>query len=183
MTGGDWASVASACAGALSAFFAFLTIRKSVNERRDDRLLNYAVKTLERAYESLVGNPRTVPPLASRLAWLTTARLLEDYKKVKSRIHDKVALEELEGHEEHWRHQFFLALTPLEDVNLEYYSSGQGPRRSPIHDISAIIIHAFASWPDGKNDPVEAYKSREDAISKLGVAKWWITLRHYLNLL
>jgi hypothetical protein len=184
MTGGDWANVAAACAGALSALFAFLTIRKSVNERRDDRLLNYAVKTLERAYESLVGDARVVPPPANRLAWLTTARLLEDYKKAKVRIRDKVALEELEGHEEHWRHQFYLALAPLENCQPEFYSgSGNARFLDQIPKITAIIIHAFASWPEYKVDPLDAYKNQQDAADRLGVSKMWIGLRRYLNIL
>lgn len=183
MTGGDWANVAAACAGALSAFFAFLTIRKSVNERRDDRLLNYAVQSLERSYLSLVGEDRAIPPQPNRLAWLTTARLIEDYKKAKLRIRDKVALEELEGHEEHWRHQFYLALAPLEHTSPEFYSIGQGKGKGPIEDVSAIVIHAFASWPNDKKDPLDAYKTREMAIATLGVSKWWITLRQHLDIL
>ncbi|MGY2184661.1 hypothetical protein [Pseudomonas sp. SDO5591_S426] len=184
MTVGDSANIAAAFAGALSAFFAFLTIRKSVNERRDDRMLSYAVKTLERAYESLVGNPRSVPPPADRLAWLTTARLLEDYKRAKVRIRDKVALEELEGHEEHWRHQFYLALLPLERCQPGFYSGSANSRHlDQIPKITAIIIHAFASWPEDKVDPLDAYKNQQDAVDRLGVSKMWIGLRHYLNIL
>lgn len=184
MTDGDWVNVAAASAGAISAFFAFLTIRKSVNERRDDRLLSYAVKTLERAYESLVGSSHTPPPPANRLAWLTTARLIEEYKKAKVRIRDRIALEELEGHEEHWRHQFYLALAPLENCQPEFYSGSANVRHlDQIPKITAIIIHAFASWPEAKVDPLDSYKNQQDAVDRLGVSKMWIGLRRYLNIL
>lgn len=184
MTGGDWANVVAAFAGAASALLAFLTIRKSVHERRDDRMLNYAVKTLERAYESLVGIPHTVPPPANRLAWLTTARLIEEYKKAKARIRDEVALEELEGHEEHWRHQFYLALLPLENCQPEFYSGSKNARfLDQIPKITAIIIHAFASWPEDKVDPLDVYKTQVDAANRLGINKMWIGLRRYLNII
>lgn len=184
MTNGDWINIAAATASAVSAFFAYLTIRKSVKERRDDRLLSYAVKTLERAYESLVGEPCAIPPPANRLAWLTTARLIEDYKKAKMRIRDKVALEELEGHEEHWRHQFYLALEPLERCQPEFYSGSDNTRLlDRIPKVTAIIIHAFASWPEDKIDPLKAYKTPQDAVERLGVNKMWIGLRSYLNIL
>jgi hypothetical protein len=184
MTIGDWANVAAAFAGAMSAGLAFLTIRKSVNERRDDRLLPFAVKTLERAYESLVGDTRDIPPKPNRLAWLTAARLIEDYKRAKVRIRDKVALEELEGHEEHWRHQFYLALAPLEKCQPEFYSgSDKTTFFDQIPKVTAIIIHAFASWPEHKVDPLDTYKNPKDAEERLGVNKMWIGLRRYLGIL
>lgn len=120
-------------------------------------------------------------PLCERLAWLTSARLIQQYKDTKSRIKSSVVLHECEGHEEHWRHQFFLALTHLENISPEYYSIGKG--KGPIADISAIIIHAFASWPEGKTDPLDVYSSNEDAVRSLGVNPWWITLRRHLKLL
>lgn len=40
--------------------------------------------------------------------------LIQQYKDTKSRIKSAVVSHECEGHE-HWRHQFFLALTHLEN--------------------------------------------------------------------
>ena len=183
MTAGDYANFVAAFSGSAAAVAAFLTIRNSARERTDERMAGYALRSLERAYEALVGSDdlRQKPPVSDRLAWLTSARLIEQYKDAKQKIKNPIVLHECEGHEEHWRHQFYLALAPLENISPEFYSSRKG--KGPIHDVSAIIIHAFASWPDGKDDPIDAFKNSEVAISKLGVSPFWITLRRHLDIL
>lgn len=183
MTAGDIANCIAAFSGSAAAVAAFVTISNSARARTDERMCNYAVRSLERAYEALMGPDAAnqVRPPADRLAWLTSARLIEQYKDAKQKIKNPIALHECEGHEEHWRHQFYLALAPLENISPEFYSSREG--KGPIHDVSAIIIHAFASWPDGKNDPIDAFKNSEVAISKLGVSPFWITLRRHLDIL
>ncbi|UVL53957.1 hypothetical protein [Pseudomonas sp. B21-035] len=183
MTAGDYANFIAAFSGSAAAVAAFVTIRTSALERSDERMAAYAVRTLERAYQALVGPEGTAnkAPVADRLAWLTSARLIEQYKDAKQKIKNPVVLHECEGHEEHWRHQFYLALSPLENVSPGYYSDRKG--NGPIHDVSAVIIHAFASWPDDKEDPVDKYKTSDAAISKLGVSNFWITLRRHLNIL
>jgi len=185
MTAGDWANAIAAFSGSAAAIAAFVTIRVTARDRTDERMAGYAARTLERAYQALIGpdGAGQKPPAPNRLAWLTSARLIEQYKDAKGRIKSKVVLHECEGHEEHWRHQFYLALAPLENTSPEFYSIGEGKKKGPIESVSAIIIHAFASWPDGKKDPLNTYETTEDAISKLGVSKWWITLRRHLNIL
>jgi len=182
MTLGDIANLIAAISGSAAAIIAVITIRMSARERADERLVGYAVRSLERAYESLVGQDpaRAVIP-ADRLAWLTSARLIEQYKDAKARINNKVALHECEGHEEHWRHQFYLALQPLRETAPEYYSIGHGGG-GEIQPVSAVIIHAFATWPDGKDDPLAKYKNKDDAIAKLNVHLLWFGLRRYLKL-
>lgn len=182
MTAGDIANFIAAFSGSAAAIAAVVTIAVSARERSDERMASYAARTLERAYASLVGNESTDgKAVCDRLAWLTSARLIQQYKDTKSRIKSSVVLHECEGHEEHWRHQFFLALTHLENISPEYYSIGKG--KGPIADISAIIVHAFASWPEGKTDPLDVYNSADDAVRSLGVNPWWITLRRHLKLL
>lgn len=180
------ANLVAATAGAASAFAAFWTIRRASKARANERYLDYAVTTLERAFSALMGRSEAgaLPP-SDRLGWLTSARLIEEYKSAKKRIKDPIILQECESHEEHWRNQFHLALSPLENISPEYYSPGKGAKKdkAPIHDVSAIIIHAFASWPKGKADPIDAYETTEVAISKLGVSPWWITLRRHLDIL
>lgn len=182
MTAGDIANFIAAFSGSAAAVAAGVTIRVSARERSDERMASYAARTLERAYAALVGPESTSQKaVCDRLAWLTSARLIEQYKDAKLRIKSPVVLHECEGHEEHWRHQFFLALKHLENTSPEYYSIGNG--KGPITDVSAIIIHAFSSWPKDKVDPINVYKTAEDAVSKLGVSPWWITLRMHLGIL
>lgn len=183
MTVGDYANFIAAFSGSAAAIAAFVTIRTSARERADERMAGYAMRTLERAYEALVGREGADQkhPEADRLAWLTSARLIEQYKYAKQKIKNPVVLHECEGHEEHWRHQFFLALSPLEKVDPDFYSNRKG--KGPIHNVSAVIVHAFASWPDDKEDPIDTYKTSQAAISKLGVSPFWIALRRHLDIL
>lgn len=183
MTAGDYANFIAALSGSAAAIAAMITIRVSARERTDERMAGYAVRTLERAYQALIGpdsSNQTRPP-ADRLAWLTAARLIEQYKYAKQKIRNPVVLHECEGHEEHWRHQFYLALQPLQTTSSGYYSE-RPPTGMPIEEVSAVIIHAFATWPEGKEDPVDAFTNKEDAISKLKVHPMWFALRQYLGL-
>ncbi len=182
MTPGDIANLIAALSGSAAAVIAVITIRVSARQRADERLVGYAVRSLERAYEALMGRtPATRAVQADRLAWLTSARLIEQYKDAKARIKNEVARHECEGHEEHWRHQFYLALQPLQNTSQEYYSIGHGSG-GPIQPVSAIIVHAFAIWPDGKDDPLSKYETEEQAIKALNVHLLWSTLRRHLKL-
>ena len=159
-----------------------ITIRVTARERSDERLASFAIRTLERAYQSLVGAGYVAGPVpADRLAWLNSARLIEQYKDAKRRIKSPVVLHECEGHEEYWRHQFYLALQPTSRVAVDYFSA---PLTGvpPIHEISAVVVHAFATWPEGKSDPLDSYKNKDDAVSKLNVHLMWFSLRRYLGL-
>ncbi|WP_348971417.1 hypothetical protein [Pseudomonas atacamensis] len=168
------ANTVAAFAGAGSAFAAVWTIKKSASARENERLLGNAVTTLERAYRALCGqsDSSSLPP-SDRVAWLTAARLIEDYKDAKKRLKDPLIIQECEAHEEHWRHQFYLKLTPLSMGHLDYY---QG-----LYEISAIIVHAFASWPTGKADPVDRYASINEARSELKIDKTWTSLLAFLK--
>lgn len=178
-------SAASAIATSASAFGAFWTIRRSRLDRKaaeqtkaDERLLNHAAATLERAFSALMGNQNdlVIPP-PDRLGWLTSARLVIEYQSTKSRISSALLLQECESHEEHWRHQFFMKLNSFHVGQDTYFGPGK------IEKTSAIVIHAFSQWPEDHIDPLLKYSSPQEAASTLGVHKCWIQLRSYLGLL
>lgn len=180
MTLADWFSAGSALAGALSAYAAFRTIKTTVVSRQNETALNSAVRTLERAYTALTGGNGSTTVLQDRLAWLTSARLIEEYKALKALIKDEHVLRECNGHEEHWRHEFYKALEAISKVPASYYSH-RTAETGPIHPVSAVIVHAFASWPKGKDDPIDAYKNTDEAVEKLGLSPFWFGLRSYLK--
>jgi hypothetical protein len=65
----------------------------------------------------------------------------------------------LEEQEEHWRHRFYLLLQPLIGVRgVGYYSGGPSlaEKEELIEPMSAVVIHTFAKWPEGKVDPLAA---------------------------
>jgi hypothetical protein len=176
----DTSQTVAAVAGGLSAVFAGWAIRKSSKERNNTHLLNHAKSSLERAFSALCdGTPPGTAPAADRLAWLTSARLIEEYKSTKLLIKDQLTLRECESHEEHWRHQFFLRLEPIATMTHEYYS--YKPQGEEIHKVSAIILHHFAEWPKDKKDTLSKYGGYHGAIKRLGISPRWRSLSDYCS--
>ena len=172
------ANLVAATAGAASAFAAFWTIRHASKARENERYLGYAVTTLERAFSALIGRSAAdaLPP-SDRIGWLTAARLIEEYKSAKTRIKDRIILQECESHEDHWRHQFYLRLAPLAIGRVAYYSEGS----DSIDPTSAIVVHAFASWPENKLDPIKRYRTYNEALERLQIHPKWASLEWYVN--
>lgn len=151
--------------------------RRSDEIRENERLLNHATTTLERAFLALRGPDASIThPPRNRLNWLTAARLIEEYKKTKARMKDPLLLQECESHEEHWRHQFYLKLTPLADGYADYFQHSTDSGNN-IQLTSAVVVHAFASWPKGKLDPLSIYQSEKDAAEELGIDFFWFNLQ------
>lgn len=197
-----FAGALSAIAGSLSAIAAFRAIKRNdknhaitianaekakakeertTNERREnERLLKHAVTTMERAYLVLRGpDPQAPIPPQSRLNWLTAARLIEEYRATKGEIKDSQLYRECESHEEHWRHQVYLLLKPLATGNPDYFRSGSSSET--IQSVSAVIVHSFADWPEGKKDPLSVYGSIGDATAKFGISQTWFNLQNNLR--
>lgn len=176
----DSAQTVAAFAGALSAIFAGWAIRKSSNERKNSHLLHHAKTSIERAFQALCGDtPANTPPTRERAAWLTAARLIEEYKVSKGRITDRLTLQECESHEEHWRYQFYSRLKAIQNGSSGYFMNRRNEEL--IQKTSAIIVHDFAIWPIDKSDPLEKYKTDDDAYNKLGIHLLWFKLRKYFD--
>ena len=166
------AGAVSAVAGAASAIAAFRAIRSESTARANERVLQHLVVTLERAYSALAGPDRQIR--GDRLAWLTAARLLEEYKTTKSRLEDKALRAELESHEEHWRRQMYLLVEPVA-LDFQFFT------RSEIEKTSGTIILNFVEWPEGKEDPIARYGGYRGAVEVLPVSIKWAAFRHYLD--
>lgn len=177
----DTSQAVAALAGGLSAVFAGLAITKASIDRKNEHLLKHAKSCLERAYSALCeGSESGQPPNSDRLAWLTAARLIEEYRSCKARIKDALSLQECESHEEHWRHQFYVKLQPLSEGPMDYYR--RSSKGAPIQNVSAVIVHSFADWPEGKEDTLAAYKNADQAIEELGLSRKWFVLRQQCGL-
>lgn len=176
------AEACAAYAGAASAFFAAMTIRSNSKARKNERLLSDSVRTLERSFLALVGpnDSGGIPP-NDRLGWLTSARLIEQYRDSKQEITDRIVLKECESHEEHWRHQFYLRLKNLAGGSLNYYENGGGV--NCIDKVSAVVVHSFADWDDDKKDPLSKYKDAGEAVKKLKPLQRWFVLHKYCETL
>lgn len=145
--------------------------------QRNQLLLEQAVKSLERAYEALTDKGQSIsPPAADRLNWLTAARHIVRYRKIKAKIvcakTHKLLCEE---HEEYWRHQFYLCLKDSTTLPLGYYQGGS------IDPQSAIIVHGFAEWPGGMSDPIDAVDTHKILRETPNILNRSYGLRFYLD--
>lgn len=163
MSPSDFASISGAIFAGVSALIAAMAIYLPARTQASQRLLDQAQLSLERAYEALSSEGRHVgPPAADRLNWLTSARHIERYKALKGQLVDKVHLLVCEEQEEYWRHRIYLCLATPQPLPTSYYQERLQPEpKAAIHKTSALVIHAFAKWPEGRADPLDAVNANE----------------------
>ena len=159
----DVPAVLSALLALISLSIAIYAVIVPRRDQNDQQLLQQAILALERAYNSLTENGSKIsPPNADRLNWLTSARHLISYKKLKNRINAEIYRTLCEEHEEFWRHQFYLALNMHKIHNSSYYDQGPPPGLRPkIEPRSAIVIYSFSSWPKSKVDPIDSVDAKQ----------------------
>lgn len=144
---------------AVALYLSYNNIRKSNITKRDSEISSCAVRALERAYNALTNGKVNIPPEANRLNWLTAARLIENYKKLKSTIKLEEYKTVCEESEEHWRHQFYLILNMHNISSIDYYKGIKPPNssnREYLEPRSLIVIYNFALWRKDKKDPIDS---------------------------
>jgi len=168
-------SVLIALLSGVVAYFSIIVPRRA---QKSQEMRDQAVLSLDRAFQVLAGT--TMPgeaPAPDRLSWLTAARLLVQYQRLKS----KVLLEEhtlvLDEQEEYWRHRFYLLLQPTARVAPSYFSGANG--QSGIHLDSAVVIYRFVRWPEGRTDPIDGVVG--DVSAEEAAFKGFPGLRDFLS--
>lgn len=159
---GSIGTLLAAVVSAIAAVGAWIWTRNaallSLRYQESSAYLEECKLALRRAHGALTEGQDVSPiPLPDRLNWLTAARHIQSYKKLKIRVNEKAHREVLESHEEEWRHRFYVSLGRNSSIFPSgYYSQSAVPegRRSPIEPRSALIVHDFANWPEGKEDPL-----------------------------
>jgi hypothetical protein len=159
----DWASVSSAVFAGISALIAAAAIYFPARTLASQNILDQAQLSLERAYQALTSDgTQLCPPAPDRLNWLTTARHLQAFKGLKAKLKSEVHRTICEEQEEYWRHRFYLCLRSNELQQPSYYMESLGPNpKDPIDKRSALVVHAFAKWPDGRPDPIDKVDTTE----------------------
>lgn len=129
---------------------AFLTYFSNQKTKRDEEITKQAILALERAYEILTDNGKNIaPPSPDRLNWLTTARMLARYEKLKGRLKTDLYKTICEEQEEYWRHRFYLLIKDWNLYPLSYFQEkpsaelGIAPE-SGIAPNSAVVIFRFS---------------------------------------
>lgn len=155
------ATVASAVFAGLSAIFAAVsallsarTIKVQQQTQASQAILQQAELSLHWAWESLTEQGKHVdPPEADRLNWLTAARHIQRYKQLKAAITDSAHKTICEEREEFWRHRFYLCLTAKTYLHPGYLRR-KTDTQSGLEKTSVVVVFAFSSWPEGKQDPI-----------------------------
>jgi hypothetical protein len=179
------AAALSAITGAASAYAAFRAIKENNSnhtkanevaekERKNERLLAHAITTLERSYSTLDGGkPSLNVPPKNRINWLTSARLIQEYKSTKARIQDPFILQECISHEAYWRNKFYVRIDPLSLGFPDYFKQGEGEN---IQLTSAIVVADFAMWPEGREDTIAELEGAPEAITGRPLHLKWFNL-------
>jgi hypothetical protein len=188
----DWADFGTFVGGVLSptlAFAALIGLMVTIGQQRsaaeaqksvtdNESYFKHAVSSLERAF-NLLSSGEPHQPVHDRLAWLSCARLLLSAKAASMKITNASAglLILYAGEEEHWRHQFYLLLRPLSPEGVgarrRYFEADSSSLRTPIEERSIRVIYDFASWPEGRQDPIDdvpRYTREELAEMRVGMA-------------
>lgn len=182
MSQAEWVSTLSTIFAGVSALAAAAAIFFPWRTQKSQKFLEQATLSLERAYEALSNSGRQIqPPSPDRLNWLTAARHIEQYRRLKRLIACKEHQLVCEEQEEYWRHKFYVSLDAPNPLLPDYYRERtQPPRQLGIEPRSAIIVHDFAKWPDEKKDPIDL--ADVESILKLGkVLQGNVGLRLYLE--
>ncbi|MDZ7662951.1 hypothetical protein [Thiohalophilus sp.] len=127
--------------------------------KASETFLKESIRILERSYEIFTDNGKHIfPPRNDRLLWLTTARMILRFDRLKSRITENEHKEIIDEHEEYWRFQFY----KLMDFNNSNFTkayfcpSGNQYDADTIAINSIAIIFSFAKWKEGNEDPLRA---------------------------
>lgn len=168
-------------AAAISAYLSWKSLRHTQEVKKDDELLAHATITLERAYSVLMEGGDGNVPRRNRMNWLVASRLILDYQDTRKQIKFPEIIRRCEGHEDFWRQRFNDSLNNI-SLRFGYYSDSNAQiDGNRIYPISAIVVHKFADWPEGKADDLDRWPTTEAAFNELGVSQKWAALRLYVN--
>jgi len=166
---------------AIGVVIAFSNHRHTVQRmQQDERVrasksyLDEAINTLERSFELLMGGKENInQPPNDRLGWLSAARTLLSYEKIKNLISISDHKLIIDEQEEYWRKRFYDVLqSNAVGFDVGYYrggiahkinaaiASGQKPPHTvnsspPLDPKSLAVIYQFSHWPEGKADPMK----------------------------
>lgn len=144
---------------AVNLYISTISRHKSEDLRKaSQEYLQEAIKILERMYDIFTDNgENTDPPRNNPLLWLTTARMMLRYYKIRDKINQDDHKEIVKEHEEYWRFQLYNLLSRnRSNFRLAYFQpSGDKNGADVIQRDSVGIIFDFARWYDDTEDPLK----------------------------
>ena len=140
-------TIASTVFAGCSALIAAWAVHVPSKNQHDQKLLEEAALSLERAYDALnEGSEHSAPPQPSRLNWLACARHIQSFKWLKAKMTVSLYKDLCAEHEMFWQHQFYLRFTS-NPVEYSYYFE-------KLDSKSVLIVYAFAFAENDKPDAI-----------------------------
>lgn len=130
--------------------------------QKDKEVFEQAIQSLRWAYETVTDGMENGVPDPCRLKWLTGARHISRYYKLKELLLTDTYKLICEENEEYWRHKFYVLLNQQALRVKQYYvdeSNGKWPENIELK--SAMIINDFANWQEYKIDPLDDINREE----------------------
>jgi hypothetical protein len=159
MTATDIATLGSAIFAGVSALVAAWAVYVPWQAQRERELYLQAVSTMERAYAILTRDGKNVSPvIIDRLVWLTAARQIERFKRIRGKIKSDTYALLCDEQQDYWRYRFYDCLRPDEVEDSEYFhylDTGHHSGPNGIEARSALVLYSFAGWPMGMEDPLQ----------------------------
>ncbi|WP_109479887.1 hypothetical protein [Paraburkholderia sp. C35] len=145
----------SAIAIGVSGFIAWTAIKTPQKDRESKNHLDQAILSMQRAHAALTNDGRNPHAEPDRANWLTAARHIETYKKLKRGVTEPSHKVMCEDHEEYWRHRVSDAVQMYALRPKGWYEEDRANGRNGLYPASLVIVYGFASWPDDKKDPID----------------------------
>ena len=148
----------------VSIVIAYLNYRTSQKKtlsdlqvQKDKEVFEQAIQSLRWAYETITDGMVDGIPEPCRLKWLTGARHISRYYKLKEFLLTDTYRLICEENEEYWRHRFYVLLDQQALKNKRYYmDEAQNEWPENIELKSAMVINDFASWQESKIDSLDS---------------------------
>jgi hypothetical protein len=173
-------------ATALSATVAFTVYLSTVKRHRtddarkaSDTYKDEALSVLEKAYATFTQQSDT-PPVNDRLLWLSTARMIVRFQKLREKVTELDHTAVIDENEEHIRLKFYTLLgRNSQNFSREYFCpDGNRYDAINIERRSIAVIFGFARWREGMQDPlnsiddIDLFARRALPIDQLGAREY-----------
>ena len=143
---------------ALNLYITTVRRHKSEDERnRSKEYLTQAIVAIERSYGIFTDDDEnTEPPRNDRALWLTTARFIIRFWKLKEKITEQDHIDVINEHEEYWRNKYATLLAKNKaNFDLAYLMPSGNPYGGDVVHRDAIgVVFYFARWPEDNDDPL-----------------------------
>jgi hypothetical protein len=137
-----------------SLIIAFLAFKSSKKKQREDsasshdkEILSQCIRSLEWSYDSLSIDQITFIPAATRLNWLTSARHIMRYYKLRDSLKTETYKLICEEYEEYWRHKFYKLFQNECFMSGNYFTDNTKPEWPENIEVrSAMVLSMFSQW-------------------------------------